>query len=413
MLIDIKKDRMVTFTERTICNCLRRVIALFIATILMTSVAAFSESSPLEEETARIFKKYKTVGGMLVVAKDGEIVFEYCYGLSNKVGHEPVTPDTYFKIASVSKLVTAVSVMKLVETGRLDLDENIGHYLGNPVYEAANPKYPKTPLTVRTLMTHTAGINDGSGIFTKRRPLSEMLNPKKNKSWQGFNDQEPGTKYTYSNYGAGIIGCVLEAVTGMRLTNAARELLFDPMEIDAAYNAHLVGNPEKIVTTYKADGKIQKTRSYRLTKEAYNEQVDPERDYTESYGSVWIKGRDLCRIGVMLCDMGVINGQRILEKETVLEMISSQQGKGCVNVDSPYGLNVERHKTLLKDKPNKIIYGHQGLSDGILCNLYFDPETRFVFALVTNGCNTNAKQNRICSLARSLFTLMWDTFVEE
>ena len=109
----------------------------------------------------------------------------------------------------------------------------------------------------------------------------------------------------------------------------------------------------------------------------------------------------------MLCDMGVIDGERILEEETVREMLSSQQGKGGITADSPYGLNVERVKTLIS---GKTLYGHQGMANGVLCNLYFDPETRFVFALVTNGTNVRNKGDRIVMLARNLFSLMWETY---
>ena len=389
----------------------RRFLAfVWIITIILSVFPASAEPASLEESVTGCFRRRQTSGGMLLIAKDGEIVFEFCYGFADKNAKEYVSPDTYFKIASVSKLVTAVSVMKLVETGRLNLDENIGHYLGAPSFEAANPYYPKISLTARILMTHTSGIIDGKGAFSLHKPLHETLNPKKNKAKSGFNQQKPGTKYAYSNFGAGILGSVLEVATGKRLTDAARELLFDSMEIDAAYDAHLVGDPSKIVTTYKADGSIMKTRSYRLNKETYDPEIDPDTDYDESYGDLWIRGRDLCRIGIMLCDLGVIDGQRFLEENTVLEMISSQKDKGGVKVDSPYGLNVERVKSLID---GKLIYGHQGMSEGVLCNLYFDPETRFVFALLTNGCDTTARQNRICTLTRQLFALAWSAYVEE
>ena len=384
---------------------IRTVLSLLLAMAFILAVTAAS-AEPSEEAVSKIFKKYKTVGGMVLAAKDGEIVYQQCYGLSNKIGKEPVTPETYFKLASVSKLVTAASVMKLVEEGRLDLDENIGHILGDPPYEAANPNYPKISLTSRMLMTHTGTINDSKGAFANGKPLSENLNPKLNKKKSGFLQQKPGTCYKYSNYGAGIMGCILEAVTGKRLTDAARELLFDPMGIDAAYDPHLLQNPELIVSTYNTDGS-SKTRSYRLTKEKYRETINLEKDYVESYGGVWIRGEDLCRIGIMLCDMGMYNGEQILEEATVREMFSSQQGKGGITADSPYALNVERVTNLVS---GRLLYGHQGMANGVLCNLYFDPETRFVFALVTNGCNVKAKTDHICNLALDLFNIMWASY---
>ena len=387
----------------------RQMSALLFAALFLFSAALADVSAPSEETVNQLFKKRKTVGGMVVAAKDGEIVFSQCYGFANKVGKEPVTEETYFKLASVSKLVTAVSVMKLVENSQLDLDQDIGEILGDPAYHAANPNYPKIALTSRMLMTHTAAINDSAGAFAGMKPLNATLNPKENKRKSGFLKVKPGTEYKYSNYGAGIMGCIIEAVTEKRLSDAARELIFDPMGIDAAYDPHLLQDPEKIVSTYNADGSGNITRSYRL-KQKYREEIDLDKDYADSYGGVWIRGEDLCRIGIMLCDMGVIDGRRILEEDTVREMLSSQQGKGGITVDSPYGLNVERVTNLLK---GKMLYGHQGMANGVLCNLYFDPETRFVFALLTNGTNVKAKEDRICLLARDLFNLMWNTYANE
>lgn len=387
----------------------RQMSALLFAALFLFSAALADVSAPSEETVNQLFKKRKTVGGMVVAAKDGEIVFSQCYGFANKVGKEPVTEETYFKLASVSKLVTAVSVMKLVENSQLDLDQDIGEILGDPAYHAANPNYPKIALTSRMLMTHTAAINDSAGAFAGMKPLNATLNPKENKKKSGFLKVKPGTEYKYSNYGAGIMGCIIEAVTEKRLSDAARELIFDPMGIDAAYDPHLLQDPEKIVSTYNADGSGNITRSYRL-KQKYREEIDLDKDYADSYGGVWIRGEDLCRIGIMLCDMGVIDGRRILEEDTVREMLSSQQGKGGITVDSPYGLNVERVTNLLR---GKMLYGHQGMANGVLCNLYFDPETRFVFALLTNGTNVKAKEDRICLLARDLFNLMWNTYASE
>lgn len=389
-------------------SVIRRALGLCCALVLLISCAAAQAAAPDEEEVRLTFKRYKTSGGMVLAAKDGEIVYRQCYGWANKKAEEKVTPEHYFKLASVSKLVTALPLMKLAEEGRLDLDEDIGQILGDPGFKAASSKYPKVSITSRMLMTHTAAVNDSKGMFMKGRDLTEALNPKKNRTGSGFLDRQPGTYYKYSNYGAGILGCVLEAVTGERLSDAARELIFDSMGIDAAYDPHVLQDPEKIVSTYRANGNLHITRSYRL-KESYREKINLDKDYKESYGGLWIRGEDLCRIGIMLCNYGEIDGKRILKEETVQEMLSSQKGKGGITADSPYGLNVERVTNLVS---GKTVYGHQGLAEGVLCSLYFDPETNFVFALVTNGCNVNAKEDHICTLSRKLFEMMWGAYAQ-
>ena len=172
------------------------------------------------------------------------------------------------------------------------------------------------------------------------------------------------------------------------------------MDIDAAYSPDLLGHPETAASSFARD---------------YSDQIDLEHDYYLSYGGCWMTGTDLCRIGMMLCDYGVLEGKRILEEETEKEMLSSQQGKGGITVDSPYGLNVHRLKKLV---PDRIIYGHQGKvsvngSDTrfVLCNLYFDPESRFVFAMVTNVCTPGDTAYGVRPPAYSLFKLLWTKFV--
>ena len=373
---------------------LKRLLALLCSFILLPlfSLAEAPAQTPvpsaLDQEVARAFRQRSTTGGMVVAAKDGKIVYKYCYGYANQGKKVLVTDDSYFRLASVSKLVTATAVMRLVETGRLDLDQNIGQVIGgdNP-YNAFNPSFKNVGITPRMLMTHTSTIWDTQ--FAQKRPLREAL---KLKSSYYQEKKAPGTVYHYSNYGAGILGIVLEAVTGVHLSEAASTLIFDRMDIDAAYSPDLLEHPENVTSSFSRD---------------YSTDIDLEHDYYLSYGGCWMKGEDLCRLGIMLCDFGMYEGARILEEDTVREMISSQAGKGGITVDSPYGLNVERVTNLVS---GKMLYGHQGMADAVLCNLYFDPETRFVFALVTNGCNTKAKEDRICLLARDLFGLLWDHY---
>lgn len=378
-------------------------ICVFMIIFLALPGFSHADTADIDEKVRTNFKKMKTSGGMVLCARNGEIVYEFCYGYADKIAKEKVTRDHYFRIASVSKLVSALSVMKLVESGSLDLDENIGTYLGDPSYFAANPYYPKIPLTLRHLMTHTSSLKSSSG-YTKHRELSLMLNVK-NKRKSDFYKEKPGSVYRYSNFGAGIMGSIIESVTGMRLDAAAKDLIFVPMGIDAGYHPSQLVNPEKIVTTYEPNGSIGITRSYRL-KESYQADIDLEHDYFEVAGSVWMTGPDLCKIGIMLSQYGQFEGKQILSEDTVREMLSSQKGKGYVLIDSPYGLNIERVTNLIN---GRMLYGHQGLSDGILCNLYFDPDSDFVFVLVTNGCNST-KKDHIGSLTRMQFTLMWDLF---
>ena len=381
---------------------LKRVICLLLCLLLIIpSALADFDRDDLDAQVGKIFKNYKTTGGALIVAKHGEIVYERYYGYAYKKAKELVEPDTYFRIASVTKMISAIRVMQLVEQGLLDLDEDISTYLG---YEIKNPNTPKVPITLRTIMTHTTSLNSNSGYSRESNTLSYLI-AVASKHRNNFYKYAPGTTYKYSNFGAGIMGSLMEAVTGQNVNTVVTEGLFEPLGIDAAYHATLLQQPEKISCIYSKSGSTSRARSAFLN-DKWDSSVNPDKHYRITVGSLWVKPRDLCRLGIMLCNGGTLDGVTVLQPETVAEMMASQMGRGVVTIDSPYGLCVNRIDNLL---PGKMIYGHQGLINDAVCNLYFDPETELVFAMVTNG-GTSKMDDHIAIVSRKLFNLVYSTF---
>ena len=385
---------------------MNRLLAFLLALSLLLPFCAFAEEaepSELDNAVDGKFRQFQSRCGEVVVAKDGVILYQRSFGFADQEKTVPATPDHYYRLASVSKLVTASAYMRLVETGQIDLDENIGEYLhleGEKPFFAASPRYKKTGITSRMLMSHTACI--WCDKFSPRPAVTQAVNLQANKNHKEyFYEEKPGTAYHYSNYGAGIIGCIIEAVTGQRLDDAVSELLFDRMGLDAGYSPEYLKVPGNITS-----GVIRE----------YGETIDLDNDYVFSYGNCWMKCSDLCRIGIMLCDNGVFEGERILEESTVQEMISSQKGKGGITVNSPYGLNIVRTDfSRLFEK--RMVYGHQGMIDDILCALVFDPDTRFVFAMVSVCRDPMNNQERIDggfrALPYNLLKLTWNEFGKE
>ncbi len=372
---------------------IRRILALLLLFSVLLPVSAHPEAeqsalSALGETVDSKFRQFRARCGEVVVAKDGEIVYQHSYGWADQAKTVPVGPEHYYRLASVSKLVTAAAAMRLVETGRLDLDENIGTYLhaeGEAPFFAASPRHKKTGISSRMLMSHTACI--WCDKFSPRPLVTEALDLQKNKNHKEyFYSEKPGTQYHYSNYGAGILGCIIEAVTGNRLDEAVSGLLFDRMGLDAGYSPEYLKIPGNITSDVVRE---------------YGPEIDLDNDYVFSYGNCWMKCADLCRIGMMLCDNGLYEGERILEESTVQEMISSQKGKGGITCNSPYGLNIVR-TSFSKLFEKRTVYGHQGMIDNILCLIIFDPETRFVFSMVSVCRDPMNNQERIDGGIRAL-----------
>ncbi len=386
---------------------MKRFLCL-LAALLLLPLSAFAQQAeeidPTDAAFDKLFGRYKATGAVIVVAKDGQIVYQRNYGYAHKRSKEPVTDETYFRIASVSKLVSAIHVMQLVEQEKLSLDADISDYFG---YAIRHPKYRDVPITLRMLMSHTASI-DSSGSYATNRKASvfDMLSLEKRRS-SNYLDYQPGKKYTYSNLGAGLLGCLIELATDRNVNDSITEDLFAPLGIDAAYHPTLLAAPEKITYLYSDTGKLVKGREKNLTSE-WDPGVDPEKHYRSVPGSVWIHGSDLCRLGILLCDGGTLEGQTILQPETVAAMQESQKDKGGITCDSPYGLCVYRDSKLLKQRR---VYGHQGMSDGLVAGLFYEPESRFVVAIITNGSDSR-QDNRITIINRKLFGLAWETFGE-
>ena len=139
---------------------MKKLIAMVLCLMLMPLGHSLAEENSLDEAVAKVLSGHKTTGAALYVAKDGEIVYEYLYGYADKKAGIPVSEDTYFRTASVTKMISAIHIMQLVEQGLLDLDENIGTYFG---YSVTNPYVGNAPVTLRHLMTHTSSLNSQGG----------------------------------------------------------------------------------------------------------------------------------------------------------------------------------------------------------------------------------------------------------
>jgi len=157
------------------------------------------------------------------IVKDGQLIFAKGYGDSDVENHVPATADTVYRIASVSKSLTATAAMRLVEEHRLDLDAPLQKYC---------PAFPtkRWPTTVREILTHQSGIrhykNDDESINTRHyTSINEALTQDFAKDPLLF---EPGTKFSYTSYGYIVLGCVMEGASGMNYTAYMQQSIFEP-----------------------------------------------------------------------------------------------------------------------------------------------------------------------------------------
>ncbi len=153
-------------------------------------------------------------------------------GVADKASSRAVTADDPVRIASISKLVTALGVMRLVDEGKLDLDRDVSDYLG---WELRNPAWPDKPITLRLLLSHQSSLVDGGELYIV--PLEETLRRRLGDPRVWDTAHAPGSGwFHYTNLNFPVVASVMERVSGERLDRLMTRLVLKPLKLDACYN---------------------------------------------------------------------------------------------------------------------------------------------------------------------------------
>jgi CubicO group peptidase (beta-lactamase class C family) len=184
-------------------------------------------------------------GVAVAVLRSGEISFEATFGRAfidpEGVNDRRLTPTNLVRVASISKTLSALVVMQLVEQGVLELDRDVSEYLG---WELRNPHYPDRAITLRQLLAHISSIRDAGESYIVRYPraLRDAFDPTGPDYGERFQiaeegrDRGPGVFYEYCNLNYGVVGTVLEKVTGVRFDHLMRQRFFEPLGLFGGFN---------------------------------------------------------------------------------------------------------------------------------------------------------------------------------
>lgn len=290
------------------------------------------------------------VGGALIIHKSGAIVLKNTWGSLDSAGENPVRYDTIFKMASMSKPVTAVAIMQLVEQGRLGLDDELAKYItafGNmrvvtdkryAYSEGAvkripwllltfNPKKVATVpaarrITVRDLLSHSGGLEQGLAgliLLFRMKYKDDTLETRALKYATHPLDFQPGTQTGYSPLASfDILARLVEVVSGRPFADYVQDAIFTPLAMkDATYHP-----------TEAQQARIP--RLYLFRKRKLKDVTGSRRDidsighigprYTSGSGGLYATVEDYDRFVQMLVNEGKLDGVRILKPETVRQM---------------------------------------------------------------------------------------------
>ena len=355
-----------------------------------------------ERRLADLLRSYRTMGAVVCVFQYGRVTDTFTYGQLDPAG-TPVTADTMFRVGSISKMVAALGVMRLVQDGRATLDGDISDLLGVTV---RNPAFPDVPITLRQIMTHPAGLRD-SGPYTlalrgRVASLTELFSPELAR-FQFEEGYAPGTHASYTNLGGGLLGSVMEHVTGQTVDAYMEQAVFGPLGITAAYQAALLPQGATVSDLYLMPGH-RRAATVRDGAPAYTA-ADASTHYTLTAGKLVISAPALCRILIALCEDGTYAGTRLLDEPYARMMRETQNSVGSVTGNSGRGLSLNILDGGLVG--GHTLYGHGGKANGMLCAAYFDPESHTGVVMLTNGCNNRPVLEDVGKLSVMVLRLVY------
>lgn len=269
----------------------------------------------LEATIADILSHWPVAGLAVAVVRGGALASFCGHGLADIESGEPVGEQTVFRIASITKTITAVAVMQLQEQGLVDLDAPVRDYLHAFRLIPASPRF--RPVTLRHLLTHTAGIRAVRTVFDLLRPTlgwgvpAGHAVPALARYYRdGLHvDTDPGTKWAYSNHGFAVLGQVVEDVTGTPFDRYVREHVFGPAGMS---RSDLVRSER--VRSGLATGYHMRSRGLIAVTDRENVPVGA--------GSGYASTSDMARFAAALLGGGANEHGRILQPQTLVQMFA-------------------------------------------------------------------------------------------
>jgi CubicO group peptidase (beta-lactamase class C family) len=379
----------------------------------------------------------------VLAIRKGRVVYEGQFGqrfiAAGSLPGKPVDARTLFRIASISKMMTTLGLMRLFEAGKVELDADVSGYLG---FTLRNPHFPDQPITLRQLLTHTSSLRDEAGYsWGVDTALKDVLVPGarlhgEGKMWAA--NAGPGAYFTYCNLGWGVIGTIMEKVSGERFDRLMRRLLIEPLGLHAGYNPSELpaGDIANIATLYRkrtVDTEVWDANGPWIAQaDDYSKAPPAPPPGIERYvvganatpfsptGGMRISAHDMGVVMQMLMNGGVHEGRRLFKASTLDQMFSRQwtyqeamSGKGA-NGDSLdglfncWGLGNEQFpddpatRTRLVEGGGFAAIGHLGDAYGLMSVFAADLKNRNGMVALVGGTSTDplAYKGAYSSLAR-------------
>ncbi len=363
--------------------------------LLALLLSAAAQTAPIEPpEIVVTAAPHQPAAVLMTFDRTGAEQTRILRGVADRTSRRPLTADDPVRVASISKLVVALGVMRLVDQRRLDLDADLARYLG---WQLRHPAYPDRPITLAMLLSHRSGLADGIDYVL---PLDADLETALRDPAAWDRTRRPGGAFAYANINFPVIAAAMEGATGERFDRLMHRIVFQPLRINACYNWTMCSDDAvaRAVTLYRPNGDVARDD---LGGQRPACPVVPARDGScdlETYrlarhgaafspqGGLRISARGLASIGQMLLRDGdrflrPRSFRRLMQTQAVTALPSASVGEGGEGqFFCRYGFALHQLATRrpgCRDDPfgdGRTRIGHSGDAYSLRSGLYIDRE---------------------------------------
>jgi CubicO group peptidase (beta-lactamase class C family) len=331
---------------------------LFLYSLLLSCIVSNGQNTQIEKQLDSLFVKHfkpEEPGCAVLVAKEGQIIYQKAFGSADLELNVALKPDMIFQVASITKQFTAIAILKLMEEGKILLKDSVQKYI---------PDFPSKGYTVsiENLLTHTSGIKDYMQI-DYQSPYMERWDFTPKQLIDSFKYYPlgfaPGTKYSYSNSGYYLLGYIIEKISGKKYQRYVQDHILEPLQLSNSYfDTNGIIIPNRVKGSRK-EGSLFKNADYWSPSIAY------------SAGGLLSNTNDLYKWFKALL------AGKIIKKETLEKAFTSYKLNDGSKVSYGYGWNV-----LSQGGTPSIEHG--GHMSGFTTNQLYYPEEDVFIALLFN-----------------------------
>jgi len=335
-------------------------------------------------------------------------------GLADRARGRALTIDDPVRIASISKLVVAIGVMRLVEQGRLDLDRDVSDYLG---WSLRNPAFPDRPITLRLLLSHRSSLTDNVDYAI---PLGSTLRETVAAPAAFDAAHPPGAYFHYSNLNFPVIASVMERAAGERFDRLMARLVLQPLGLDACFNWTTCSHDDlaRAVVLYDGEGRairddlggvppacpVLAPEGVACDLAAY--ELGSNGALFSPQGGLRISVRDLVTVGRLLLMRGRYAGTRFLSEDSISSLVTPAWRFDGANGETDngfycaYGLAVQVLPVDAEGcrddlfEGRRAMTGHAGDAYGLRSGLWIDPARGVGIAFFATGNGEDPPRGR-------------------